>query len=313
MCRKGIAIVLAWPETYCKNAGSWYDGLMSRLRISINGFYRVGHSAIVLIDSSNGSCHYFDFGRYHTPVGNGRVRDVETDNDLTIPDLAGISGEHILAGIKNISEGLESKSSCHGQGQIIYSSVVIDFDKAYSFAKGKQLSGALPYGPFVINGSNCSRFVRSVLLNSGLRFTDWLKIKFLLPFTPTPASNVSAFRKGFEAISHKRAYALPANASSGILPPPERVNGIALQAKWLSGEGAGSWFYLRKQENNYSMHRYSPSGEIECKGIFKLEENNTSRKFNISQFYEMDYLSHCQQIKVRQQDCVFVFNRIADS
>lgn len=313
MYRKGIAIVLAWPETYCKNAGSWYDGLMSRLRICLNGFYRVGHSAIVLIDSNNGSCYYFDFGRYHSPVGNGRVRDVETDNDLIILDLADNSEEQIVAGIKNITKGLESKLSCHGQGQIIYSSVVIDFAKAYSFAKRKQLSGALPYGPFVVNGSNCSRFVRSVLLNSGLRFTDWLKIKFLLPFTPTPASNVSAFRKRFEVFTHKGACELLTYASPGILPPPDRPSGISLEAKWLSGEGAGSWFYLSKQGNNYSMCRYSSSGELECKGTFMLEENNTSKEFNITQFYEFDYLSHCQQIKVRQQSCVFIFNRIVDS
>ena len=29
--KSGIAIALAWPETYCKQAGGWYDGLLQTL------------------------------------------------------------------------------------------------------------------------------------------------------------------------------------------------------------------------------------------------------------------------------------------
>ena len=44
--------------------------------------YRVGHSAIILINNELESINYFDFGRYHTPNGFGRVRDEVTDPDL---------------------------------------------------------------------------------------------------------------------------------------------------------------------------------------------------------------------------------------
>src|SRR5690606_25903582 len=80
----GIAIALAWPETKCKQAGAWYDGLMNLLGISKENYYKVGHAAVVLIEAKTGNCLYFDFGRYHAPFGQGRVRDLETDHDLEI-------------------------------------------------------------------------------------------------------------------------------------------------------------------------------------------------------------------------------------
>ncbi|MDQ3395429.1 MAG: hypothetical protein M3512_15145, partial [Bacteroidota bacterium] len=69
--KKGFAILLAWPETFCKQAGGWYDPLLSWLGISKNHYYRVGHAAVVLVNGFNGSLQYFDFGRYHSPYGYG--------------------------------------------------------------------------------------------------------------------------------------------------------------------------------------------------------------------------------------------------
>ena len=37
-----------------------------------------------------GNLRYFDFGRYHAPKDFGRVRDVETDGDVTIKTIAKI-------------------------------------------------------------------------------------------------------------------------------------------------------------------------------------------------------------------------------
>ena len=53
----GTIIVLAWPEGMVKNADSWYDFFLSK-----NGMYRVGHSAIILINNELESINYFDFG-----------------------------------------------------------------------------------------------------------------------------------------------------------------------------------------------------------------------------------------------------------
>ena len=48
--------------------------------IKKGNYYKVGHSAIVLINPNQLKCHYFDFGRYHAPKNYGRVRDEITDH-----------------------------------------------------------------------------------------------------------------------------------------------------------------------------------------------------------------------------------------
>ena len=87
---KDLLIILAWPEGMTTAAGAWYDKYFAK-----NGKYRVGHSALVLVNSTTRKLHYFDFGRYHTPLGFGRIRDSETDPDISINQLAEtIGGEN---------------------------------------------------------------------------------------------------------------------------------------------------------------------------------------------------------------------------
>ena len=95
-------IALAWPEGMVSAAGAWYDFLFAK-----NGKYRVGHSAVVLINRESGELKYFDNGRYHSPQNYGRVRDVETDSDVALKSIAKIKSntitnlEEILLEIKN--------------------------------------------------------------------------------------------------------------------------------------------------------------------------------------------------------------------
>lgn len=77
----GFAIAIAWPETFCKQAGSWYDPLFALIGISHNHYYRVGHAAVVLVNGYNGSLYYYDFGRYHSPLGHGRVRSESIEDE----------------------------------------------------------------------------------------------------------------------------------------------------------------------------------------------------------------------------------------
>ena len=90
MINKDFIITLAWPEGMVTASDSWYDRFFSK-----NGKYRVGHSALILVNSETKKLHYMDFGRYHTPKGYGRVRD-ETDPDVGIPLLAEIKNNEIL-------------------------------------------------------------------------------------------------------------------------------------------------------------------------------------------------------------------------
>ena len=147
-------IALAWPEGMVTATGAWYDKFFST-----NGKYRVGHSAVVLVERSTGQLVYFDFGRYHSPNNYGRVRDVQTDNDVAIKSLAEINGDRIN-NLKEILQEIKENKSFHGEGTL-YASILNDvsFKKAYAYAKKTQERGLILYGPFIYNGTNCSRFV----------------------------------------------------------------------------------------------------------------------------------------------------------
>jgi len=190
--KTGFAIALAWPETNCKNAGSWYDGLMELLGFSKNHYYKVGHAALILISKETKECHYFDFGRYHTPLGFGRVRDQETDPDLRLLTRAKISGSGKLENFNSLLNEICNNISSHGTGATHGSYVTVDFNSAFKSAKKLQNKEVLRYGPFIWNGTNCSRFVRTVIISGQPKFISRLKIAIPLLVTPTPLHNVKA-------------------------------------------------------------------------------------------------------------------------
>ena len=189
----GFAIPLAWPETFCKQAGAWYDNLMHFMRISKKGHYKVGHAAIVLVENKTGSCHYFDFGRYHAPKGNGRIRSAITDHDLKILTKAEIKKQQ-LNNLDEILSELLKNSSTHGDGAIYGSCVPINFKKAYQYAANLQTRDYIPYGPFISNGTNCSRFVNAVLQHGDLSFSKIVLLKLPWMLTPTPMWNLKAVK-----------------------------------------------------------------------------------------------------------------------
>ena len=112
-------IALAWPEGMVAAAGAWYDFLFAR-----NGKYRVGHSAVVLIDRQSGKLQYFDFGRYHSPPNYGRVRDVDTDSDVALNSIAKIKSD-MISNLDEILLEIKNKNSCHGEGTL-YASILND-------------------------------------------------------------------------------------------------------------------------------------------------------------------------------------------
>lgn len=184
--QNSLAIALAWPDTFCKQTGAWYDQPAKLFGISKNHYYKVGHSAIVLIEPHNKKCLYFDFGRYHAPLGHGRVRDEITDHELKISTKADLSKNLSLKNYQDIIDKIQENPACHGDGQLYAGVIEINFEKAYQAAKSYQKQGVIEYGPFDIKGTNCSRFVRSVLFNSVS--SSQLKLKLTLPWTisPTP-------------------------------------------------------------------------------------------------------------------------------
>jgi|1048.fasta_scaffold00491_8 hypothetical protein len=191
----GVAIALAWPDTYCKQAGAWYDPIMNLAGIAKNNYYKVGHAALVLINKLDGNCYYYDFGRYHAPFGSGRVRSAYTDHDLAIPLQAVFGESGQLLNLDEIMLFLTANSACHGTGAVHAGCCELNFEKSKKVAINMQLRSPITYGPFVWQGTNCSRFVRSVLLAGRPGLFTYLRLLIPDTISPTPLANVRAVGK----------------------------------------------------------------------------------------------------------------------
>lgn len=189
MYNTGTIIALAWPDTKVIREGKWYDVPMKWVGAIKNDHWTVGHAAFLLINNKTGIVDYFDFGRYHTPIKYGRVRDKITDPDIEITLKAAIQNGKIL-NIEDLLLDRFSNKACHGSGRLTASIVRgINYDKAYKKVKAYQNIEAIPYGPFELKGSTCSRLVAQIVLAST---NNWLtKFMIKLPYTvsATPRSN----------------------------------------------------------------------------------------------------------------------------
>jgi hypothetical protein len=311
----GFAIAIAWPETWCKQSGAWYDGFINRLGISKHHYYKVGHAALVLIDDKTGRCHYFDFGRYHTPFQHGRARSENTDDGLKMKTRALISEDKKqILNFEEILTELQQNPECHGEGNIHASYSKINFEKALAKAEQMQQQSPIRYGPFQYNGSNCSRFVNTALRAGNPNWKETFKLNFLVPLTPTPMNNVNSFGNKTVLPKMLPVTFTPSPISDksklkGTLKEPVRAAGIPATAQWLSGEGAGSWFTISQTETGkYAVSRFGPDGKLECEGEFTITNN---LPFNINQSYRFDYLSHCRKVKIIQNNVPIEFERIA--
>lgn len=312
----GFAIAIAWPETYCKQPGYWYDRFTNLLGFSDNHYYKVGHAALVLINSETKKCHYFDFGRYITPFQHGRVRSEITEHGLKVNTLAQISKDgQRIENFNEILRELQLNHECHGEGALHASYSLIEFEKAYQKVLQLQRRGPIQYGPFKYKGSNCSRFVNTSILSGEPQWKHAFRLKYFVPLTPTPLNNVNALpnkvvipkllkTKAFcpAPISDKRKLKL-------TLEEPPKKNNIPDNAIWLSGEGSGSWFVVNQHLKNYQISRYGPEGDLECKGLFKIAGYS---HFDLKLPFKIDYLSHCERVIINQSNNLIALTRIAD-
>jgi hypothetical protein len=310
----GFAIAVAWPETYCKQPGYWYDGLMNLLGFSHNYYYKVGHAALVLINSETNKCQYFDFGRYHTPFKHGRVRSEQTDHSLKINTLANISNDACsLLNFEEILTELQVNAECHGEGKLHASYCPVNFEKALNKAYQLQMNSPIAYGPFVDNGTNCSRFVNACIIAGKPTRKFVFKLRANVLLTPTPLDNINALSNKIvlpkllknapfcpEPIKNKRIL-------KQTLAEPIRPSSIPQQAQWLSGEGSGSWFAIEQNSDAFKISRYCPEGFLECQSHFHIVNN---KAFRINSPYRVDHLSHCEKVVCIQNNDRIVFERI---
>ena len=301
----GIAVTLAWPKTYCRQAGGWYDGILKFLGICHHHYYRVGHSALLLIDKSGGKCHYYDFGRYQAPCGFGRVRSEETDPGLRVKTPPRFSEDGLtIANLSDILKELQMNVECHGEGPGFAAECPVNFQKARAKGMQMQRQSPIPYGPFVRNGTNCSRFVNAVVKAGNPPLSNLLRLKYFIWFTPTPMNNIHALNNKIR-LPHLRGDRLfcpkPLKDKSFLqftLPEPDRPDHIPAHAQWLSGEGAGSWYALDQLgENRFQLRRFGPGGEPEGKALMECSGEKAP---DIGCPYQIIHLSNCRQVRVFQ-------------
>lgn len=303
----GFVIALAWPKALAKETNDWYDNLMRGIGFNDGGYYRVGHAALVLVNAKDSSCHFFDFGRYHTPVGMGRVRDEQSDVDLTMTTRAQISGKRIQNFDEILCE-LSSNPATHASGTMYASYVRIHFQKAYHAAKSFQETGYVPYGPFEENGTNCSRFVRTIILAGDPNWAHALRLEVVPMITPTtlyPVASLYHWTKVpgcLDELTERRVIELkelPDTLFRGTLPAPEPPANLPRDCQWLAGESAGSWFHISLNGNEFLITRYAPTGIQECSGYFLLPSDSD---FDYTLPFTIDYPSHCSIITLRQEE-----------
>jgi hypothetical protein len=310
----GFAIAIAWPETYCKQPGSWYDPITLTLGINKNNYYRVGHAALVLIDNKRLKAHYFDFGRYHSPYKYGRVRSAETDHDLEINTVPVISDDNkYIENFRKILTELQQNPACHGEGELHASYCPINFETAFATAKKMAEKSPIPYGPFRYKGSNCSRFVNTAIRAGKPDFRHWFGLYFKVPLTPTPISNVNALENGLVLPKLLKGepfcplQKLDKKLLTATLPPPHRHPSIPENAQWLSGEGAGSWFAFEIENQLLKVTRFSVNGVIECAGLF--ENTDAIKVLKNKKSFKVAYPSNCKTVSLSLNGSEIRFNR----
>jgi hypothetical protein len=317
----GMAIAIAWPEFIGKQPGSWYDTPMRWLGHNKNFQYKVGHASLILVDVASGNCSYFDCGRYHAPYQHGRIRDITTDTNLEIHTKANFSNNKIT-NIKELLNEIQNNETTFGTGPLYASYCPVNIESSRSKIKELQSKDAIPFGPFVINGINCCRFVRNGILAGTPALKYRFKLRYLWPFKPMPISNVNflsdkiiipetiAFDNQGEVIKesgHHVNVAYTEENVKGTLPAPPKPENIPLDSQWLGGEVAGGWFWIQQEEEGYIIKRFSSEGIPECTGKFRLVNNSS---FDIKIPYTFSHLSHCSKVTITQNDEVFEFLRV---
>ncbi|PIB34040.1 hypothetical protein BFP72_00640 [Reichenbachiella sp. 5M10] len=299
-----FVVALAWPETYCKQASAWYDPLMRWIGFNRQGYYQVGHAAVVLVDGETGECSYFDFGRYHSPFGYGRVRSVWTDPELKVLTRADIQGGRLL-NMHNLLTELSENPFCHGEGVLCAGCYAVSGVKStQKRIKAMQEKGLWTYGPFARRGTNCSRFVRHVLLSS---VSSWRKRWLLrLPWMVTPSPMYLVRLGDFgDRLQTEGVVHVPKECAWGeVLSEPNRPPDLPRTARWLSGEGAGSWYCISQVGTGFHIVRYDCQGREESRGIYVLDHTG----FDASRAYELVCPSHYRSVSVRQENTLFCFS-----
>lgn len=324
----GIIIILSYPDTIVRPA-YWEPSSKIWPLIGIGGKHAVqaGHAALLLIKKESSEINYYDFGRYITSYGNGRVRSKETDPELFIPLKAKFENKE-LTNLKEILLWLDKyPEKTHGDGRLVATiNNDINYKLASKFINNIIKSKEIPYGAFINNGSNCSRFVTDTLIAS---LTN-KKIKLLLKksnlFTPSPIGNViiatstnkiyqienqkiNLYKNRSIVKEYKESFFKKFNNQPDLIgtEKPNKAIFYLEKGTWIGGIGSGAWFNIEEKvdSKNYIISRYSAIGVKDFEGKFIINTNS----FKINEEYKFVYPTNCEEMFIIQNNKKFVFKK----
>ncbi len=317
MKNTGKIIVLAFPDTFVKMSDELMCKILPLVGLGTRTHIKAGHAALVLIENETGVAQYFDFGRYITPPGKGRVRGALTDVELVVPVKAQIKN-HQLINLNELLLWLEAHpEKTHGEGRLVASLCdTVDYDKALSYIMDLQGQGSIPYKAFGKVGSNCARFVTDAILASTNNNSIIKYLKRNKKFTPSTVGNVerSASQDGvYEVyngcIKPYTSTALKENLTNFFdrkVPEVLDQDGISIEvpegATFLDGTGSGAYFYLEVQGDKTKalVKRYTERGVQDFCGTAQLPEG-----FDATQPYKFVYDSNCLYCTIQQGEEIF--------
>lgn len=325
-----IIIILSFPDTIVRPAyWEFSSKIWPRIGIGSKHAVQAGHSALLLIKKNEPEIKYFDFGRYITSYGNGRVRSFETDPEIFIPLKASFEN-NTLTNLDTILLWLEKHpKKTHGEGRLIASvNQHIDYDNAIKFIYNLIDKKEYPYGLFIKKGSNCARFVTDTIINSCTKKSIQLKLKRFNLLTPSPIGNTlkgktdevvyivknqtireyknRSILKEYNAAFFKTFGTYEPNLIGTELPDTKKFN--LSNGTWLPGIGSGAWFMVEEKidATRYKISRYTISGEKDFEGIF-IADNSS---FNLKQNHDFMHPTNCREMYITQNNQAFIFEQV---
>ncbi|QTD37710.1 hypothetical protein JL193_16885 [Polaribacter batillariae] len=320
----GIIIILSYPDTVVRPA-YWerLSGFWPKIGIGGKHAVQAGHAAFLLIKKEKPEINYFDFGRYITSYGNGRVRSKETDPELAIPIVARFKN-NTLTNLSEILLWVENHpKKTHGDGRLVASiNEDINFEKAKLFINQLIEKKEIPYGAFLKNGTNCARFVTDTIIaaSNNKKITNQLKTSNL--FTPSPIGNVikgtteniiyetynqhiTEYKNRSIIKEYKASFFNKFNHEPN-LKGTEEPNLAAFNLKngtWLGGIGSGAWFNIEEKvsNNTYKIARYTSEGIKDFESIFMID----NALFNHQKEYKFVHPTTCKEVFIEQNNHIF--------
>ncbi len=302
-------VVVAFPEEIVATTPDLYSEIMPLFGFGRDKRVRAGHIGLVIAKEGESEFKFFDVGRYIAPVGHSRVRGANTDPEQTIVMDAEWDGK-LLKNAPDLLLWLEKhpEVTC-GEGAL-YASVSesVDYERTMRFINHLQDMEIFSYGPFVREGSNCTRFVADALHHGVSDEKIVKRIRAQYGLTPSCLSNVEA------ANSYDKYYVVRDGSLSqesdnlsriqrslimdwgrdftertleGTMEAPTDVE-HGEDWRWLAGAAKGGWFDVKPtiEADVVLVSKYDPKAHCDYRTYYRSAEPLT-----LTTDYQMDYPS----------------------